>query len=225
MLHRGVLSATCANTVIIRSSKSCTVHSFILSALPLYISFLSAQWGGHWRTVWQQRRQALLACPAVQRCRCELDIKTSGLEALSLPLWSSTQQPTPLWLGTNPPPPQSFDELTSCLHVWFTSAWHKCFLKRVDKRLHKTLSMNWRVERAKTERCVQTTKLCYCWININHLHSQGLTTIILRTWHCIQTPAQKCEVSLRLGASKELCTLQPLWPWLNPKGKKCGTDT
>lgn len=54
---------------------------------PLWIFLLCAQWGGHWGTVWQQRRQTLLACLMVRRCKCKLDPHGTPryLEALSLP--------------------------------------------------------------------------------------------------------------------------------------------
>lgn len=112
------------------------------------------------------------------------------LEALSLPLQRlhPTWQPTPFWLGTKIPSPalMSWPHLHAFgSHKLDTSAswreWRKGFIHGL---------MDWWSERAETERCIQTTKLRYCWINIDDVHSQGLIMIILRTWHCIQTPTQ-----------------------------------
>lgn len=84
--QRNAISKHCDKILI-----KALVKVFTPSPLHFFL-FPSAQWGGHWRTVWQQRRQMLSACPAAQRCRCELDTKMSGSPFTAPPTW----QPTPL---------------------------------------------------------------------------------------------------------------------------------
>lgn len=111
-------------------AKRCTDPLTVASSLFLC---LSAQWGGRWGTVWQQRRPMLSAYPAAQRCKCDLDIKTPGypFTAPSMPR-TQTGNPLPSGLAWRCPP-----VLTSW-HQFYSfglhQAWYKRYLKRVDER-------------------------------------------------------------------------------------------
>lgn len=98
--------------------------------------FVSAQWGGHWRTVWQQRRQTLSGCPVVQRCRCELDIRTSGSPFTAPPMPNLATCSTLSWPWNLSPASMSWPHLYAFgSHRLDTSAsrreWIKCFIHKL----------------------------------------------------------------------------------------------